>query len=268
MIFWAYPLIYSLILSFSEYKTLSGKISFIGFENYKAILQDKIFLQALKNTAIFTFGTVPITTALALFLAVLINDIPKFKSFYKSAFFLPSVTSLVVISLVFTNLYIKDGYINSLLNMIGLPHPDKGWLLDPGTSLLSIMAMDIWIAAGYYMVLFLSGMQSISKDLYESADLFGASKTRQFFTITLPLLKPTLLFVLVINTIKSFQIFIEIYVMTKGGPLGSTTTLVYLIFDKAFNQMDQVGYASAIAYLLFILLILLSYIQSRVLKED
>lgn len=268
LVFWAYPLVYSFILSFSKYKTLSGNITWVGFENYSKVFSDPAFRQALLNTSIFTFGTVPITTAFALFLAVMLNDLPKLRNFFRSAFFLPSVTSLVVISLIFTNLYIKNGYINSLLEMIGAPYPDKGWLLEPSTSLISIMAMDIWIAAGYYMVLFLSGMQSISKDLYENADLFGASAWTKFKSITLPLLKPTLLFVLVINTIKSFQIFIEIYVMTKGGPLGSTTTLVYMVFDKAFNQFDQVGYASAVAYILFILLILLSYLQSKILKEN
>lgn len=236
-------------------------------ENYLNVFSDPAFLQAIMNTSIFTFGTVPITTALALFLAVMLNDLPKFQNIFRSSYFLPSVTSLVVISLIFTNLYIKDGYINSLLEMSGMPYPEKGWLLEPSTALLSIMAMDVWIAAGYYMVLFLSAMQSISKDLYDNADLFGASNWTKFRKITLPLIKPTLLFVLVINTIKSFQIFIEIYVMTKGGPLGNTTTLVYMVFDKAFNQFDQVGYASAVAYILFMILILLSLIQTRLLRE-
>ena len=267
LLFWAYPLVYSFILSLSEYKTLSGQISYIGFQNYIDVFNDDYFWNALINTIIFTFGTVPVTTALALFLAVMVNDVKKFKGYFKSAFFLPSVTSLVVISLIFTNLYFKDGYLNGLLQLLGLPYAEKGFLLEPGTALFSIMAMDVWIAAGYYMILFLSGMQTISKDLYDNAKLMGASSWNQFINITLPLLKPTLLFVLIINTIKSFQVFIEIYVMTKGGPLGSTNTLVYSIFDKAFNQFDQVGYASAIAYILFVILLIMSFLQSKLLSE-
>ena len=223
--------------------------------------------QALKNTIIFTFGTVPITCFLSLMFAVLISDVKgKFQEWLKSTFFIPSVTSLVVISLIFTNLYSGNGYINSLLNMLGLPYPEKGWLLEPSTSLFSIMIMDIWLSIGYYMIIFLSYLQTIPKDLYDVAELEGLNKRGQFWKITVPLMKPAIMFVLIINTIKSFQVFVEIYVMTKGGPLGSTNTLVYAIFDKAFNQFDQISYASAIAYVLFFILIILSILQMKLLK--
>jgi multiple sugar transport system permease protein len=127
--------------------------------------------------------------------------------------------------------------------------------------------MDIWISAGYYMVLFLAGLQSISKDLYESARLFGASSWQQLVRITLPLLKPTLLFIVVINTIKTFQVFVEIYVMTKGGPLYSTTTVVYMVYQKAFNELNQMGYASALAFILFVIISILTFIQLKVIKK-
>lgn len=266
-VFWIYPLLYAAYISMTEYKTLTNTAEFIGFGNYIAVFNDAVFWKALQNTAIFTFGTVPVTTTIAIILAAILNNkLVRFKEFFKASFFLPTVTSLVVISLIFTNLYARDGYINSILAMIGMPYPEKGWLLDTSTSLLSIMIMDVWISIGYYMVLFLAGMQTISEDLYDSAKLSGATEFQQFFHITLPLIRPTLLFVLVINTIKSFQIFIEIFVMTKGGPLDSTTTLVYLVFINAFEKTDMMGYASAIAFILFFILLAFSFLQIKLLK--
>ncbi|MFW6276905.1 MAG: carbohydrate ABC transporter permease, partial [Bacteroidota bacterium] len=229
----------------------------------------KLFWKALGNTFFFTMGTVPLTTALAIFFAVLINSrLIKRKDFFRSTFFIPSVTSLIVVALIFSNLYARDGYINAIMSMLNLPYPESGWLLNPDTALLSVMAMDVWMATGYYMILFLSGMQTIPEDLYESAKLSGANAWQQFRRITLPLLKPTLLFVVIINTIKSFQVFIEIFVMTKGGPLNSTMTLVYMVYVNAFEKTDMMGYASALAYIVFILLLILSFIQAKLLKFD
>jgi len=268
LLFWLYPLINAGYLSLTNYNTLLNSTEFIGLDNYKKILSDEVFWKALKNTTIFTVGTVPITTALAIILAVMLNSkLTRFQSIFRATYFMPTITSLVVISLIFTNLYSKDGYINLLLKISGLPYPEKGWLLDTSTSLISIMIMDVWISIGYYMVLVLAGLQTIPKDYYESAKLMGASSLKQFFSITLPLLKPTLIFILVINTIKSFQVFIEIFVMTKGGPLNSTMTIVYYIFLNAFEKSDMMGYASALAFILFFILLILSYIQIKILQE-
>jgi len=268
LLFWFYPLINAGYLSLTNYNTLLNSTEFIGLENYNKILNDEVFWIALKNTTIFTIGTVPITTTFAIILAVMLNSkLTKFQSLLRAAYFMPTITSLVVISLIFTNLYSKDGYINLLLKMSGLPYPEKGWLLDTSTSLISIMIMDVWISTGYYMVLVLAGLQTIPKDYYESAKLMGASSLKQFFSITLPLLKPTLIFILVINTIKSFQVFIEIFIMTKGGPLNSTMTIVYYIFLNAFEKSDMMGYASALAFILFFILLILSYIQIKILQE-
>lgn len=268
IVFWLYPLIYAFYLSLTDYNTLSGEAIYKGLGNYSAIFSDEVFWKSLSNTMIFTFGTVPFTTAFAMVLAVFLNsNLVRFKEFFRASYFMPTITSLVVISLIFTNLYSKDGYVNSLLSMLNLPNSELGWLLNPNTALLSIMAMDIWMATGYYMVLILAGMQAIPNDLYESARLYGAKPSQIFFRITLPLLKPTLLFILVINTIKSFQVFVEIFVMTKGGPLNSTTTLVYMIFVNAFEKSDKMGYASALAFILFFILIMFSLIQMRLLRE-
>lgn len=263
-IFWLYPLIYSGYLSLTEYKTLTNESTFIGFGNYVKLFQDELFWKALGNTVYFAVITVPVTLIIAIILAEIINQkITKFKGFFQATYFLPSITSLVVISLIFTNLYSQNGYINNLLMMVGLPQSDKGFLLEPSAALNSIIAMDIWLSIGYYMVLFLSGMQTISQDLYDNAKLSGASFWQRFRYVTLPGLRATITFVLLIDLIKSFQVFIEIFVMTKGGPLNSTTSIVYLIFDNAFNKADMMGYASAMAYVLFFILLILSFIQIK-----
>lgn len=265
LLFWAYPLFQSLYYSFTEYRTLSNEATWIGLANYARLLEDDVFWKAMANTMIFVLGTIPFTTAFAVGLATMLNRNIAWKSFYRSAYFIPSVTAIVVLSLIFTNLYAHDGYINSLLRLLGMPYPKDGWLLNTGTALPAIMAMDVWIATGYYTVLLLAALQTIPKDLYEAAEIDGASRRQQFFRITLPGLRPMLLFVIVINTIRSFQIFTEVYVMTKGGPLNSTTTLVYEVYRNAFDRTDAMGYASAIAYVTFILILAVSLIQMKLL---
>ncbi|MFP4529503.1 MAG: carbohydrate ABC transporter permease [Candidatus Kapaibacterium sp.] len=266
-VFWLYPLGYALWMSLTDYGTLTDTSQFVGLANYERIFADDIFWKALSNTAIFTLGTVPVTTALALLFAAMLNSrLTRFKEFFRASYFMPSVTSMVVIALIFTNLYSRDGYINMILQTLGIPYPERGWLGEPSTALLSIMAMDVWMAVGYYMVLFLAGMQTISEDLYDAAHLAGASAWQRFREITFPMIRPTLLFVVIINTIKSFQIFIEIFVMTKGGPLNETTTLVYMVFVNAFEKTDAMGYAAALAYVVFFMLLAISLIQMKLLK--
>jgi multiple sugar transport system permease protein len=265
-VFWIYPLFYALYMSFTRYRALGNTSEFIGFDNYTSIGIDPLFWKALSNTIIYAFGAVPLSTACALILAILLHSkLARYPSFYRAGLFLPSVTSIIVITLIFTNLYAKDGYINALAGMIGFPQSDKGFLLETSTALLSVMLMDVWLSTGYFMMLFLAGLQSIPKDIYESAQLQGANAWQMFYRITLPLMKPTLLFVMVISTIKSLQIFVEMYTMTKGGPLNSTITVVYLIFSNAFEKTDAMGYGAALAYVLFAIIGLLSFIQMKLL---
>lgn len=270
VVFWLYPLGYALVLSFSKYATLTNAMTWVGLENYRRVFESETFWKALRNTVIFTFGTVPVTTTFAVVLAVILQRraqaSPRLSAVLRAAYFMPSVTSLVVIALIFTNLYARDGYVNALLGMVGMHGPERGWLFTQSTALPAIMAMDVWISVGYYMVLVLAGLEAIPRDLYESAELSGATRRQQFWRITLPMLRPTLLFIIVINTIKSFQIFVEVYVMTKGDPLGATTTLVYEVYVQAFEQSDQMGYASALAYVIFLVLLLMSLLQMRILR--
>lgn len=267
-VFWLYPLGYAFYLSLTKYYTLRNEAVFVGLGNYAHILQDGFFWQALQNTAAFSLGTVPLTTALALGLAVVLHSTPRFQGFFRAAFFLPSVTSLIVLALIFSNLYASDGYITALCRLLHVPFPVRGWLQDQTTALPSIMAMDVLIASGYYMVLFLAALQSIPHDLYEVATLAGASAGQKFWRVTVPMLRPTLLFVVVVNTIRSFQIFVEIYVMTRGGPLGSTTTLIYSLYANAFDKSDMMGYACALAYIVFVIILLFSLVQMWLLQAN
>jgi multiple sugar transport system permease protein len=169
--------------------------------------------------------------------------------------------SVVVLSLVFKGLYAPTGTLNALLGRLGLPTP--AWLLEPDTALPAIMAMDVWSASGYYMIIFLAGLEGIPRELYEAARIEGASSWSCLVRITLPLLRPTLLFVVVVNTVRSLQIFAEVFVMTRGGPLGRTTTVVYYLYEQAFSRF-HLGYASAVAYLLFVLSLGLAWAQMKV----
>jgi len=264
IIFWLFPLLYSLYLGFTDYKLLSDSYKWVGFANFRALFSDQQFLQSLKNTFIFVIGTIPVTTIIALLLALLIDKKFPGRTIFRSGYFMPSITSMVVIALIFTNLYSRGGYIYLLADMLGLSPPENGFLLSNKTALFSVMAMDVWMSVGYYMLLFLAGLKSIPKELYEAAEVAGASMWRKFVSITLPLLKPVMLFIVVINTIKSFQVFIEIFVMTKGR-YGSSTA-VYFIYETGLNRFEF-GYASAAAYILFIIIALFSIIQFGLLKQ-
>jgi multiple sugar transport system permease protein len=261
-----YPVGYSLYLSFSKYNPLAGQApQFIGLGNYKEIIQDPAFWQAVKNTVIFVVGTIPVTTAIAIVLAVFLNQKIRFRSFFRASYFVPVMTSVIVISTIFTYIYSPYGLLNSFLNLFGIQ--GKNWLLNTNFALPAIMLMMIWASFGYYTVLFLAGLQNIPEEIYESAAIDGASSVQQFFRITLPLLRPMLIFALVINTIRSFQIFSQIFVMTQGGPLGSTRTVVYYLYNMGFQKF-RMGYASGIAYLLFVIILIFSVIQMKSLSYE
>ncbi len=260
-LFGLFPFAFSLAASFTDYSPIRpGATRVVGLANYARALTDPGFWGSLGNTALFVVGTIPFTTAFALALALAVQPAFRGRTAFRVGFFVPSVVSIVVLSLVFKGLYAPDGPVNALLRALGLTPP--AWLLDPRTALPAIMAMDVWSASGYYMVIFLAGLQSIPRELYDAARLEGASSWDCLRHITLPLLRPTLLFVLVVNTVRSLQIFAEVFVMTRGGPLHRTTTVVYYLYEQAFYRFD-LGYASAVGYLLFLLTLVLAWAQMR-----
>lgn len=260
-LFHAFPILYSAWLSLMRWSPLSpSDARWVGFDNYSRAFGEPVFWKAMGNTLFFAAGTIPFTTGISLLLAVLLNGPIRAKSFFRAGFFLPFVVSLVVVALIFKNLYAPYGPLNSLLGGMGIDGP--AWLQNPLFALPAIMAMDVWASIGYYTVIILAGLQAIPDDVHEAAVVDGAGWWARFRLVTVPMLRPVLLFVIVINTIKSFQVFIEIFVMTRGGPLNSTLTAVYYIYDQAFHRLDM-GYASAIAYLLFAVILLVTLLQMK-----
>lgn len=265
-VFSLYPLVYSLIISFADYNVLTSRFSFNGIENYLKTVTDPEFLKAVGHTLLFAVGTIPFTLTISLILSALIHEGVPCKSLFQAGFFLPVVTSIIVIATLFTYFYSESGFLNYLLGIIGIPRPEPAWLINKRWALISIMAMAVWSSIGYFLILFLAALQSIPRELYEASRLDGASSIQQFFKITLPQLKPMMLFVVVINTINSLQVFPEIFTMTKGGPSRSTTTVVYHLYEKGFSEF-QMGLASAVAYLLAGIICLFALAQMKILKE-
>lgn len=263
LVFVVFPIIYSLYMSLHNWSLVRGKRGFIGLENYERALSDPQFWSALLNTAYFAVGAVVGSTVLALAVAVLLNRGIRGLGFFRTAFFMPEVSSTIVVALVW--LWIFDphyGLANYLLDKFGLP--TTNWLSDPKWAMPALILMAIWKNVGYNMVIYLAALQGIPRETYEAAELDGAGSWHQFRYVTVPLLMPVTAFVMVMGTIKSFQVFGQVYVMTQGGPLGSTMVIVYYLYQQAFESF-RVGYASAVAWLLALLIFALSWIQFRVL---
>ncbi len=266
LLFWVFPIIASLLLSFTDFRLLSSSYNVVGLRNYFELFKDGVFLRSLLNTTIFTVGTLPFTTIFAILLAVFLNQRLPLRRLFQSVYFFPSVVSMVVIALVFTTLYARGGYIQLLADLVGVTPPANGWLFSELTALPAIMAMDVWMATGYYMLLFLAALQSIPAELYEAAEIEGANWWQKLRVITLPHLKPMLLFVVILNTIKSFQVFVEVFVMTKGGPLNSTMTMVYFVYEEGLHKFN-VGYGAAAANILFLIIAVISFLELRLIRE-
>ena len=261
------PLVHSVILSFSRYNLLSSEISFVGLRNFWEVVREPTFRKALGNTLFFAAGSIPPTMMLALFAAVLINTKIPFKRLYQAGLFLPVATSVIVICMIFSYLYAQDGPVNRVLQWFHLPVPAPSWLLNTRWALPSIMLMNVWASFGYYMVLFLAGLQTISVELYEAASIDGANDWQKFRYITWPQLKPIILLATVINTIRALQVFPEIFAMTQGGPLGATTTVVWYLYETGFHRFDM-GHAAAVGYVLFVITMCLSWFQIKAFRVE
>ncbi|UOQ50531.1 sugar ABC transporter permease [Gracilibacillus caseinilyticus] len=265
LLFTGYPIVYSFILSLQQSE--GNVTTFAGLDNYIRLFQDPIFYESLSNTLIILVLQVPIMLFFALILAVLMNStMLKAKGFFRVAYFSPAVASLVSAAVIFLLLLNPDyGLINYLLSFIGI---DKiGWLNHPVWAKISIVLVMIWRWTGYNMVILLAGMQNISNDLYEAARIDGAGKVRQFFSITIPQLKPVILFTAIVSTIGTLQLFDEPYNLTGGGPVNATTTITMYLYQNAFEYFDF-EYASAIAYVVVVLIALLSFIQFKLAGDD
>jgi len=242
--------------------------NFVGLEQYMNVFEDRDFHKALGNTLLFSAIVVFAQTWLALLMAVTLNAKIRALRFFRVAWYAPSVTSSVVISLVFFWLYNTNGYINymlvGLLGWAGFQPVD--WLNNTTTALPAIMTMNTFTTAPTFMLMFLAALQDIPRDVYEAASIDGATGPRVFFNITLPLLRPIIFLVVVLGTIGTLQVFDQIYVMTNGGPLGSTMTVGFLIWRSAFRD-SEMAFASAMAFVLFVIIFVLFLVQRRVLER-
>lgn len=263
------PIFRTVVLSFQKWDMLAPTKPFVGLKNYFKLAQNPEFQTAFKNTIFFTLFTVPTTVAISLGLAMALSSKRiRMISFYQTIFFVPVVTSMVPVAVVWKWIYDPSyGLLNFVLSLFGIA--GRAWLIDAGTALWAIGVMSIWKVIGYYMVIFLVGVKAISPHYYEAAAIDGASGWQQFTCITFPLLRPITLFVTVIASIRSFQVFTQVYVMTVGsqGSFGNVVrVLVYEIYENGF-RFFKMGYASAEAMVLFILIAVLTIVQFRIGRE-
>lgn len=263
------PIGFSFLLSFYKWNLISPRRPFVGWDNYLGLLDDENFLLALKNTTIYSFSTVLLSTVLALPLAVFLSRKSRLSAFYQTVYFLPVITPLVPVSIAWKWIYDYNyGILNYGLSFLGIK--SVAWLTDPDIALWALVIMGVWKVLGYNLVLFLVGIRNISGELLEAASIDGASDWQRFWRITLPLLKPILLYVLVTSTIAAYNVFTQVYVMTLGSQSAPGQAVRMLVFDIYTNgfQFFRMGYASAEAVILTLIVLGLTVIQFAMVRED
>jgi multiple sugar transport system permease protein len=265
LIFQLYPTLFSLYISFTRWNLLSPA-KWIGFKNYIDLFTtDRFFARASTNTAWYGLGTVVAGIVLGLLFAVLLNQGIRYKYIYRAIYFIPVVAPTVAVALLWAWLYDSQfGIINGLLRYIGIQGPN--WLGSTQWALPSIIIQAIWAGLGFNIIIFLAGLQGISQEYYEAAEIDGANGIQKFFTITLPLLSPTTFFVLVTGVIGAFQVFDVPFIMTKGGPANATQTVVMLVYNNAFT-IQKMGLAASISYVIFVVILILTFVNFRVSKK-
>ena len=258
VVFFFIPFFQTVILSFQDYGNSIYNATFVGLQNYIALFKNPIFYKVLANTFIYLVVAVPILAILPLFLAILLNQQIRGITVYKILIYLPVIVSIVVAAIAFKWLYAEQGILNYFVNLLGFE--SVGWLTDPNWALYSVIWVTIWKGIGYYMMIYLAALMSVPKELYEACDIDGASFLRKHLTVTIPHILPTIALVVTISSISAMKVFAEIYVMTKGGPLNSSKTIVYYIYERAFENLD-LGYASAMAVVLLLIVMVFSLIN-------
>jgi multiple sugar transport system permease protein len=270
-VFLAGPFLMAVGLSFTDQRLIPNPnlpTQFVGLRNYIRLLEDEAFLRGLLNNFYFAAVVVPLQTGLALFLAILVNQKLKGKNIFRTIYFSPVVTTMVVVAIVWTFLYNPSGLINSVIQSISFGNlgPYR-WLQNTGLVFPAIMVLSIWQGAGFQMVIFLAGLQDIPEYLYEAAEVDGANIIQQFFNITLPQLRNTTIFVVVSTTILAFKLFTQVEVMTQGGPQNASMTTVVHLVHQGWGNL-RVGYASAISIVFFLIVLGVSILQRRLLPEE
>ncbi|MEM5016239.1 sugar ABC transporter permease [Metabacillus indicus] len=260
-----YPMLQAIWLSFTNYNMVT-EAEFIGTENYQNLFEDELFWKVLGQTLLYLVIVVPALVILPIFIAILVNQQIRGIAFFRSAYYIPVVTSMVVVGITWKWVYADQGVLNYLLESLGIIGEPVHWLTSTSTSIFAVMAVTVWKGLGYYMVIYLAGLQAIPGDLYEAADIDGASKWKQIIHITIPLLMPSIMIVTIMSSISAMKVFEEIYVMTGGGPLNSTKTLVFYIYQEAFENL-KMGYASAGGVILFLITLVFSILNIKFMNK-
>lgn len=264
-LFVGFPIVFSLVLLFHRWDIISPMV-WIGLENFRKLLHDNLFWQAMLNTGVFLLLHIPLQIGIALFLAVQLNSRLRLQGFFRAAFFLPVILSGVVISILWNQLYAKDtGLLNALLNDLGLSA--VGWLTNPSLAMPSIAIMATWKNVGLYIVLFLIGLQSVPRQMYEAADIEGANGWQKFWHITVPSINPTILMVVILSTIGGFSLFIEPYMLTGGGPLNRTLSAILYIYKQGFF-FYHMGYAATLGFAFAMVVLTVVVVQRRVVEQE
>ena len=257
-VFFFIPFFQTIIYSFQDYSKDIYNPVFGTLSNYKALYHSPIFIKSILNTFYFLLLTTPFLVVFPLFLAILINQKIRGKNLYKLIIYLPVVVSIVVVAIAFKWLYAPNGLLNYFMEVFNLPAID--WLSSPNVAMASVAMVTVFKGVGYYMMIYLASLMSVPKELYEAAEIDGASEFRKHITVTIPHLMPTIALVSTISAISALKVFVEIYVMTKGGPLDSTKTVVYYIYERAFENLD-IGLASAACVVLLLIVMVFSIIN-------
>ena len=258
IVFFFIPFFQTIGLSFFDYSSSIYHPTFSGIDNYTKLFKEPIFYKVMFNTFMYLVIAVPFLVTFPLFLAILINQKIRGVTLYKILIYLPVIVSIVVAGIAFKWLYATQGVLNYLLSLLHIA--PVGWLTDTKWALFSVAVVTIWKGVGYYMMIYLSSLMSVPQDLYEACDIDGASFLQKHLTVTIPHIMPTIALVSTISTISAMKVFAEIYVMTKGGPLNSSKTIVYYIYERAFENLD-LGYASALAVVLLVVVMIFSLIN-------
>ncbi len=266
-VFTLFAVLFAFYISFHKWNILEPDKPFVGLDNYARLFSDEYFHQAVGNTFLFVIG-VPLTMATALFVALLLNNNIRGRGIFRTLFYIPVITPLVVTSIIWKWVYQGDyGLLNYYLLKFGIIKEKLLWLADPNLALPALIIMGIWAGTGGQMVIYLAGMQSIPEEMYDAAKVDGANGFQRLLYVTIPLLAPTTFFLFITSIIGTFQIFTQIYIMTSGGPLRRTTTIGYYLYQKAFQHLDM-GYATAMAFALFAMIFVFTLLQMKFTRGD
>ncbi|SEI58340.1 putative chitobiose transport system permease protein [Deinococcus reticulitermitis] len=263
LIYHTWPVIFGTYLAFTEYNIISPP-RWVGLENFRALWQDEQFWSGLRNSLKYIL-VVPVIQVISILVALLVNRPLKGIGFFRTAYYVPVVTSFAVVGLIWSWLYQQGGVVNSVLTGLGLMREDRSLLNNPATALLAVMFVTLWKGIGYYMVLYLAGLQSISRELEEAAVIDGATRAQVFWHITLPGLRPTMLVCSLMSTISAIKVFEEIYVMTQGGPAGSTYSALFFTYSRAFQDF-QYGLAAAAGIIIAVISIFFGFLNFRLTR--